>query len=186
MTGPDLLQRLMDHHGLNANSLSRKAEGAKQSQIHKYLNNAIKEPKRTTLEPLALFFEIPLNAFYDPDLAQRLAQQLGLARPPTTFDYSEAEVIVPLTTREERAAYIFPKQQLGVRGLIHQFRTLLEHQPPGVRMSVVAIMKDIAERADDATFAESMIDRILGALGMPGNAQPPKSIPSANQGEASN
>ncbi len=74
-----LLQALMDRDGDNANSLSIKLKGAvKQPQIHKYLKGTAKEPKRSTLLPLAEHYDIPVDAFYDGSVATAAAQRLRL------------------------------------------------------------------------------------------------------------
>lgn len=61
----------MARDGLNSNSLSRKTNGkTTQPQIHRFLNNQVKEPKRSTLRPVADFFKVPVDAFFDEAVAR--------------------------------------------------------------------------------------------------------------------
>lgn len=72
MTPQDLLRELMRRSGDNPNSLSNKVNGrTKQPQIYKFLEGISKEPKRSTLEPIADFYGVPVEAFYDASLAQQ-------------------------------------------------------------------------------------------------------------------
>lgn len=74
-----LLQQLMDRDGLNTSSLAALLNNAtKQSQIHRYLSGEAKEPRRSTLAPIAAHFRIPLDALYDPSVAEMTATQKQL------------------------------------------------------------------------------------------------------------
>lgn len=74
-----LLRALMDRSGDNPNSLARKLHDAVgQPQIHKFLSGTAREPRRATLQPLASHYDIPLDAFYDPEVAGQVAAHLGL------------------------------------------------------------------------------------------------------------
>lgn len=70
------------------------------------------------------------------------------------------------------------------REALRHLRDLLAKEPPGVRQSVVALMSDVASKAEDHQFSEQIIDRIVGVLGPRGNDQPQSSIPSPNIGGA--
>ena len=79
-----LLQALLDSSGYNANSLSNKLNGATtQPQIHKFLKGQVAEPKRRTLQPVADFFGISVEAFFDEELAEQLLTQIrsGTLKP---------------------------------------------------------------------------------------------------------
>lgn len=66
----DFLQRLMDERGLNQNSLATATQNkTKQPQIHRFLKGAAKEPKRSTWQPVARLFGVPVEAFFDPKAA---------------------------------------------------------------------------------------------------------------------
>ncbi len=74
-----LLSALMKSHGLNPNSLAEATrQRTKQPQIYRFLNNIAKEPKRSTLVPVAEYFGVPVEAFFDELKAEEAAQSLGL------------------------------------------------------------------------------------------------------------
>lgn len=91
MTPQAFLKALMARDGLNSNSLSRKTNGkTTQPQIHRFLNSQVKEPKRSTLRPVADFFKVPVDAFFDEAVASEVwrtkfseATTVALAQPPT-------------------------------------------------------------------------------------------------------
>ena len=94
----ELLQWLLDRDGLNTNSLSAAVKGAStQSQIHRFLHGVAKEPKRSTLAPIADFFGVPLDAFYYPELAAEVLNDLKsgapVSKPPSQSDTREIAVL---------------------------------------------------------------------------------------------
>jgi len=65
-----LLQLLMDKRGLNPSSLARATKDrTKQPQIYRFLKGEAKEPKRSTLEPVAEVLGIPVEALFDAETA---------------------------------------------------------------------------------------------------------------------
>lgn len=65
LSGPDLLRTLMKTAGDNTNSLSAKLNNkTTQPQIFKFLNDTTKEPKRSTLSPIADHYGVPVDAFF--------------------------------------------------------------------------------------------------------------------------
>ncbi len=179
MKGRELLKLLLDKRGLTANALSKALKGAtKQPQIQKFLSGTAAEPRRSTLSPVAAYFDVPIDAFYDDFLADKVAYQLGLV-DAAEID-AEALVATGSTAREASAPIPFPPLPgpSSLREALRMLRTALAHEPPGVRRSVVAIMSDLADRAEDDNFSDQMIERIMGALGRQGNGAPPQSTPS--------
>lgn len=79
-----LLRELMHRAGDNPYSLARKLEsaGVKQPQLHKFLAGTSREPRRATLKPVADYYNIPLDAFYDIDVAADVAKRLGMTEGP--------------------------------------------------------------------------------------------------------
>lgn len=82
-----LLQWLMDRDELNSSSLARLIKSAgvsekptTQPQIHKFLGGKAVEPKRATLQPVADYFKIPIDAFYDGQTAERVMEELKAGR----------------------------------------------------------------------------------------------------------
>lgn len=78
-----LMQDLMDAQGLNTNSLAAATKNkTRQPQIYRFLDGTSKEPKRSTLVPVACFFGVPVEAFFDPKVAddvyrEKLGGRLG-------------------------------------------------------------------------------------------------------------
>ena len=67
----EFLRLLMDRRGENPHALAAAVKNAtKQPQIHKFLAGIAKEPRRTTLQPVADYYGVSVDAFYDPDKAQ--------------------------------------------------------------------------------------------------------------------
>ncbi|SFF15024.1 helix-turn-helix domain-containing protein [Paracidovorax wautersii] len=183
MTGPQLLQLLMDTRGLNPNALAEALKGATgQPQISKYVKNQIQEPRRKTLQPIADYFRVPIDAFYDPDLADKTARELGILAD------DDSEFLEPPALHrvaEPPVAYAIPRHSsYTTRDALRQLRDLLAGESPGVRQSVVALMGDMATRADDRQFSDQIIERIMGALGQLGNDAPQPSIASTPVGGA--
>ena len=68
----DFLQRLMAERQLNPNSLAAATHNkTKQPQIHRFLKGTAKEPKRSTWQPVAQLFGVPVDAFFDPKVADK-------------------------------------------------------------------------------------------------------------------
>ena len=79
MDGPELLKSLMDAAGDNAHAVATSLKKQSlQSYIWKFVNGKAKEPKRSSLQPLADRYRVPVDAFYDPALAERIAVERGL------------------------------------------------------------------------------------------------------------
>lgn len=68
----DFLEQLMKARGLNPNSLAAATSNkTKQPQIYRFLKGLAKEPKRSTFEPVAHFFRVPVEAFFDAKAADK-------------------------------------------------------------------------------------------------------------------
>lgn len=77
MDPKELLRRILLERDLNPTSLSRLTKLAtKQSQIHRYLAGAVKEPRRSTLQPVADVLGIPVEALLDEAAAASTAAAL--------------------------------------------------------------------------------------------------------------
>jgi phage repressor protein C with HTH and peptisase S24 domain len=108
----ELLRALMARDGDNPNSLAtRLKRRVTQPQIYKYLTGAAREPRRSTLQPLAEHYDIPVEAFYDPAVAEAIFKRLRLDST------AEGRVVV----EEPETPY---QVQLGDSDLvIRQYRT---------------------------------------------------------------
>jgi len=71
----------MDRDGDNPNSLAEKLrKKTKQPQIFRFLNGVAKEPRRSTLQPVADHYKISVEAFYDPAVASTVMDNLKAGR----------------------------------------------------------------------------------------------------------
>ena len=75
----ELLRALMSRAGDNPNSLAAAIrDPSKQGQIWRFLQGQTKEPRATTLDPIAARYGVPVEAFRSWDAASRVAEELGL------------------------------------------------------------------------------------------------------------
>ena len=66
-----LLKELMQRSQDNSNSLAVKLRGkTTQPQIYKFVEGKVREPRRSTLQPIADHYGIPIDAFYSEEIAQ--------------------------------------------------------------------------------------------------------------------
>ena len=76
------LQALMTRAGDNPHSLAnRLGQKTKQPQLFRFLSGVAKEPRRSTLEPVAAFYGVSVETFYDPELAETAMNNLQAGRP---------------------------------------------------------------------------------------------------------
>lgn len=76
-----LLQWLLDRDKDNSNSLAAKLKNVPtQPNIHKFLSGKSKQPRHSTLEPIAKHYGIPIEALYSNDVADQVMERLVLAK----------------------------------------------------------------------------------------------------------
>jgi len=75
----ELLRELLHRSGLKASRLAEVLhdQGVRQSLLSRYLSVETKEPKRSTLEPVAAFYGISVDAFFDEEKAEELLAQIA-------------------------------------------------------------------------------------------------------------
>ena len=74
-----LIAALMHAQQLRTNSLAASLrKPSLQPSIHRFLAGQVKEPARSTAEPIAAFFGIPVEALYNASEATRIATMRGL------------------------------------------------------------------------------------------------------------
>lgn len=85
-----LLQWLLDRDKDNSNSLAAKLKNATtQPQIHKFLSGKSKQPRHSTLEPIAKHYGIPIDALYNEDVAdQVMATMIATGQPSATAPWA--------------------------------------------------------------------------------------------------
>ena len=101
MEPTELLRLLMAGSGDNPNSLAAKVkQKTRQPQIFKFLEGISKEPRRATLQPIADHYGIPVEAFYDKKLAQKVADSRAATEiepvadaPPSTTQIDPVQTI---------------------------------------------------------------------------------------------
>ena len=100
-----LLSRLMTLYGDNPNSLAAKlaAHGVKQPQIYKFQTGQTKEPKRSTLAPVADFYKVPVDAFFDEAAAAEQLAKLDQGWLPKPM-WRNAATAMPAPTVNEPTA----------------------------------------------------------------------------------
>jgi hypothetical protein len=79
MNGPELLKALFAAAGDNPYRVATRLKNPPlQSYASKFITGKVKEPRRDSLRPLAEHYGVPLEAFYDPDLADQVAADRNL------------------------------------------------------------------------------------------------------------
>ena len=74
-----LLGLLIERAELTPHSLAAKLnKPALQGQLWRFLNGRTSDPRRKTLEPVAAYFRVPLEAFFDEAAADAVAAERGL------------------------------------------------------------------------------------------------------------
>lgn len=79
MNGPELLKALLAAAGDNPYRVATRLKNPPlQSYASKFIAGKVKEPRRDSLRPLAEYYRVPLEAFYDPALADQVAAERRL------------------------------------------------------------------------------------------------------------
>lgn len=117
MTLAEFLQALIDRAGENPNSLASKAK-ATQSTIQRILKGDTMEPRKSTVEKIARFFNVRVEAFFSDQVRAQEAVRLGLAENPDGQPLAPAEPSVeyvgPAPTR--RLVAVVGQARLGENG----------------------------------------------------------------------
>lgn len=148
MDGPSLLKSLMDAAGDNAYAVATSLrKPALQSYIWKFLNGKAKEPRRASLQPLADRYRVPVDAFYDPKLAERLAVERGLVvgrsadqAEETRSEPGEIEGALRVLAEAMKAA------DAETRAAVAPLFALLAQQPERLESVTSTLMRLIPER----------------------------------------
>lgn len=73
-----LLVKLMHSSGDNPNSLANKLKNRNmQSLLQRFMGGATKEPRRSSLKPVADFYGVQVDAFFNPELASRMLLEVS-------------------------------------------------------------------------------------------------------------
>lgn len=79
----ELVGALMYRDGITTSALAREVKRPKlQPQIHRLRAGKVKNPRYSTIEPLAAHWGVPVEAFWDEAVATKVAKQLALKPAP--------------------------------------------------------------------------------------------------------
>lgn len=169
MNGRQLLKALMNAAGENPNSLAD-ALGARtlQSQIARFVDGRTRNPRWSTLEPVARHYGVKVEAFLDDEAAETVAIARGFLKAEPGGEAGMAASPAPTPIR------VAPRP-LSVHELVLQLgKALIPFDPPA-RKAVASLLADMAVTPEDAPRAADRIDRLLGE---PGNDHLPRSSSS--------
>lgn len=158
----------MHQRGLNPNSLADALRDRRfQSQIQRFITGKTKSPRIETLEPIARFFSIGVEAFFSEDIARRVAQERGLLPQPLEHandpPYTAQTIQLP------------PSHQPSIKDSLRCIYTTLTAHDDQARRAVAALLPDLALHPETGPLTA---DRILAILGVMGKEPPQKSIAS--------
>lgn len=147
----ELLRRLMADRGLNPNSLARAVhQRVKQPTIHRFLSGEASEPRRSTLEPVAKYFNVEVDAFFDPKKADEVfAARYGAP--------------APLSAKEPASSYQGPPvtAALALDERLQQLLLDLDDLRPARRSTIIDMIHQEAEEARAA--AEHLVKKRAAA-----------------------
>ena len=125
MKPQDLVARLIADAGETPTSIAKKTRPRiVQSTLHRYLTAETSEARRSSLQPLAVYLGIPVDALYDPKMAAEVASLKGYG----TGAYVARE---PLP-RQPRPANLDD----ALERVLEELGTLLAAVPPNQRKAV--------------------------------------------------
>jgi transcriptional regulator with XRE-family HTH domain len=170
MDGRQLLKALMTAAGENPNSLAD-ALGARtlQSQIARFIDGRTRNPRWSTLEPVARHYGVKVEAFLDDEAAEVVAAARGLLGPnaAASLDTAAASAPTPIRTATK---------PLSVHELVLQLGKALSGYDLPARKAVGSLLADMTSNPEDAARTADRIERLLGE---PGNDQPRRSSNSS-------
>lgn len=161
----------MSQAKLNPNSLSVQTRGrTKQPTIYRFLQGESKEPKRSTLVPVAEVFGVPVEAFFDPRVADDVARERGLLGdvPP-----AESDVHLSIADPADGTGGALLATEKHLQGMladqsIRQLLIDLADLPPARRSQILDMVHGYAEDARAAH--EHLMQRKTGAAPAPSAA----------------
>jgi hypothetical protein len=171
MDGRQLLKALMAQAGENPNSLADALQARTlQSQIQRFVDGKTKNPRWSTLEPVARHYGLKVEAFLDDESAEAVAIARGL------MPGSDGEGAVKMQLGAPPTPIWQAVRPLSVRELVIQLGKALAPYDGPARKAVGSLLNDMANDPDDAARAADRIERLLGA---PGNDHQPRSSSSS-------
>lgn len=175
MDGPGLLTALMAaaHENAYAVATSLKKPSL-QSYIWKFTNGVAKEPRRSSLQPLADRYSVPVEAFYDPKIAEQIAIERGLASSGSST--TAAEPAPPQKSKPEAdelakalevLTYYLAKSDEDSRLSVEPLLASLAREPQKAQSKVRLILRLLVTENDTKSTAHhDQPGHISGDLGI--------------------
>lgn len=156
MEPKELLRALMERSGDNPNSLAAKLnQKTKQPQIYKFLEGIAKEPRRSTLQPVADHYGISVEAFYDPALATLVFAGLKSGKAQGTTALSTPSQTLNI---EPSAASAVP----SLAETLERLGQLLQQADASTRETAAALLASLARNPDNHTKVATALGALLG------------------------
>jgi transcriptional regulator with XRE-family HTH domain len=147
MNGPELLKALFAAAGDNPYRVATRLKNPPlQSYASKFITGKVKEPRRDSLRPLAEHYGVPLEAFYDPDLADQVAADRKLTSGITS---QNPKPISEETSELARALDVLTK--------------VLQEADESVLMAVTPLLSAMASDPTTAKNKSALIIKLLVA-----------------------
>lgn len=162
----DLLRELLHRSNLKAAGLAErlKDEGVTQPQLSRFLGEKTREPKRSTLAPVADYYGISVDAFFDEDLAERLLAQIDRGEFAVQPRHSRGRSVAP--TPPQPAATSAPSCRSsdapdGVGQTIEKLGELLKQASDQNRSAVAQLLLQYAQNPTEGTQIAQAIELLL-------------------------
>jgi hypothetical protein len=170
MDGRQLLKALMAQAGENPNSLADALKSRSlQSQIQRFVDGKTRNPRWSTLDPVAKHYGLKVEAFLDDEAAEEVAVARGLLAPEDASHGGKHPTNAPTPIRNA-------PRPLSIHELVLQLgKALIPYDAPA-RKAVASLLADMANDPEEAARAADRIERLLGE---PGNGQPARSSSSS-------
>lgn len=174
MEGKDLLRLLLDKRGMSVNALADALRiRSLQSQLQRYLAGRTRSPRPDTLEPVAKFFGIGVEAFYQPAIAERIAA--ALTQPPTQHRVAESETNA--WPAQKPASSPLPMRPTpSVRECVIQLGEQLKGYDESARRLVALLLSDLAMHPESAAVVATRLSALLDSEGNAGAARSTSSL----------
>jgi len=169
MDGKALLKALMKEAKLNPNALADILKNRSlQSQITRFTDGSTRNPRWETLKPVADYFGIRVEAFFDSEAADLVARQRGFLEVLGVKEDGPVYIGFSATPRR-----VSPKDRL--HDLLLKLASEIEPHDQSARRAVSSLLADLALSPENASIAA---DRIVLLLHPPEKEGQPRFINS--------
>lgn len=171
MNKRDFLLALLESRGLSANGLADHLRAKKLQPVMSRMVSSpdTYEPRYSSLKPIARFFGVPTAAFFEDELAAKVAAELDIT-PAASNLASETVATYGNTTQ-------LPVLQQSVTSAVIRIGRALAPYDESARKAAASLLNDLAMNPDGAPLVASRIEALLSA-GSSGNEPLQKSINS--------